>query len=64
MQGRLIGDHPEDHRAGALGGDLQPVEPGGPLLAQDTLDRGFSVVLNEWHHNPKYTERAQYVPKY
>jgi hypothetical protein len=33
-------------------------------LAQDTLDRGFSVVLNEWHHNPKYTERAQFVPKY
>jgi hypothetical protein len=33
-------------------------------LAQDTLDRGFSVHLNEWHHNPKYTERAQFVPKY
>jgi hypothetical protein len=33
-------------------------------LAQDTLDRGFSVLLNEWHHNPKYTERAQFVPKY
>ncbi len=33
-------------------------------LAQDTLDRGFSVVFNEWHHNPKYYERAQYVPKY
>jgi hypothetical protein len=33
-------------------------------LAQDTLDRGFSVVLNEWHHNPKYADRAQYVPKY
>ena len=28
-------------------------------LAQDTLDRGFSVKLNEWHHNPKYAERAQ-----
>ena len=33
-------------------------------LAQDTLDRGFSVVLNEWHHNPKYADRAQFVPKY
>jgi len=33
-------------------------------LAQDTLDRGFSVKLNEWHHNPKYADRAQYVPKY
>ena len=33
-------------------------------LAQDTLDRGFSVKLNEWHHNPKYAERAQFVPKY
>ena len=33
-------------------------------LAQDTIDRGFSVILNEWHHNPKYQERAQYVPKY
>ncbi len=33
-------------------------------LAQDTLDRGFSVVLNEWHHNPKYYERAKYVPLY
>jgi hypothetical protein len=33
-------------------------------LAQDTLDRGFSVQLNEWHHNPKYHDRWQYVPKY
>jgi len=33
-------------------------------LAQDTLDRGFSVKLNEWHHNPKYAERAQFIPKY
>ena len=33
-------------------------------LAQDTLDRGFSVVLNEWHHHPKYYERSQFVPKY
>jgi hypothetical protein len=33
-------------------------------LAQDTLDRGFSVKLNEWHHNPKYNDRAQFVPKY
>jgi hypothetical protein len=33
-------------------------------LAQDTLNRGFSVQLNEWHHNPKYADRAQFVPKY
>jgi von Willebrand factor type A domain len=33
-------------------------------LARDTLDRGFSVKLNEWHHNPKYAERSQFVPKY
>jgi hypothetical protein len=33
-------------------------------LAQDTLNRGFSVRLNEWHHNPKYADRAQFVPKY
>lgn len=33
-------------------------------LAQDTLDRGFSVVFNEWHHNPKYYERAKFVPHY
>ena len=33
-------------------------------LAQDAINRGLSVVLNEWHHNPKYYERAQFVPKY
>jgi hypothetical protein len=33
-------------------------------LAQDTIDRGFSVQLDEWHHNPNYYERAQFVPKY
>jgi hypothetical protein len=33
-------------------------------LAQDTLNRGFSVELNEWQHSPKYHERWQYVPKY
>ena len=33
-------------------------------LAQDTLNRGFSVRLDEWHHNPKYYERSQFVPKY
>jgi hypothetical protein len=33
-------------------------------LAQDAIDRGFSVRFNEWHHNPKYYDRAQYVPKY
>ncbi len=33
-------------------------------LAQDALDRGFSVRFNEWHHNPKYYDRVQFVPKY
>jgi von Willebrand factor type A domain len=33
-------------------------------LAQDTLNTGFSVQLNEWHHNPKYYERSQFVPRY
>lgn len=33
-------------------------------LAQDTLNRGFSVTLNEWHHNPKYYDRMKFVPKY
>ena len=33
-------------------------------LAQDELDRGFGVQRNEWHHNPKYDERAKLVPKY
>ena len=27
-------------------------------LAQDTINRGFSVKFNEWHHNPKYYERC------
>ncbi|MGC8641335.1 MAG: hypothetical protein ACP5XB_15835, partial [Isosphaeraceae bacterium] len=33
-------------------------------LARDMLDRGLSVKLNEWEHNPKYAERGQFVPKY
>ena len=33
-------------------------------LAQDALDRGLSVKFDEWHHNPKYWERFQFVPKY
>ena len=33
-------------------------------LAQDELNRGFSVRRGEWHHNPKYDERAKLVPKY
>ena len=41
-------------------GDVITKHPKTPWadLAQDTLDRGFSVILNEWHHNPKYDERA------
>jgi hypothetical protein len=33
-------------------------------LAQDTLNRGFSVKFNEWHHHPSYYDRAKFVPKY
>lgn len=33
-------------------------------LAKDALTRGFSVVLNEWAHNPNYQERERFVPKY
>jgi hypothetical protein len=33
-------------------------------LAQDILNRGLSVQLNEEVHNAKYYERAQFVPKY
>jgi hypothetical protein len=33
-------------------------------LAQDTIDRGFSVKFNEWHHHPSYYERLKFVPKY
>lgn len=33
-------------------------------LAQDELNRGFGCQRNEWHHNPKYEERAKLVPKY
>jgi hypothetical protein len=33
-------------------------------MAQDALNRGFSVELNLWPHNPKYHERSQFVPKY
>jgi len=33
-------------------------------LAQDALNRGLSVELNEWRHNPKYDERSQFVPKF
>ena len=31
-------------------------------LAQDALNRGFSVQFDEWHHNPKYYERASSFP--
>jgi hypothetical protein len=33
-------------------------------LAQDTINRGFSVKLNEWHHHPDYYQRSKFVPKY
>ena len=40
-----------------------PKTPWGDL-AQDILNRGLSVKLNELARNLKYYERAQYVPKY
>jgi hypothetical protein len=43
--------------------DRHPKTPWADL-AQDTINTGFSVYLHEWHHNPKYYERSQYVPKY
>ena len=33
-------------------------------LAQDILNRGLSVRLDEEVHNAKYFERSQFVPKY
>jgi hypothetical protein len=33
-------------------------------LAQDELNRGFSVGRHEWHANPRYAERAKLVPHY
>ncbi len=33
-------------------------------LAQDELNRGFSVHRYEWRASPKYGERAKFVPKY
>ena len=33
-------------------------------LAQDTLNRGFSVKFNEWHQDPEYYNRAKFVPRY
>ena len=33
-------------------------------LAQDELNRGFSVKRDEWRHSPQYAERAKFVPKY
>ncbi len=31
---------------------------------QDILNRDLSVKLNEWHHNRKYDERSQFMPKF
>src|SRR5207302_4021407 len=33
-------------------------------LAQDELNRGLSVRVDEWAHSPRYDERAKLVPKY
>jgi hypothetical protein len=42
---------------------LHPKTPWADL-AQDEINRGFGVQRGEWHHNPKYLERAKLVPKY
>ncbi|HEV3167750.1 MAG TPA: vWA domain-containing protein [Isosphaeraceae bacterium] len=33
-------------------------------LAQDEMNRGFSVRLDEWDRSPRYNERQKLVPKY
>jgi hypothetical protein len=33
-------------------------------LAQDELNRGLGIRRGEWHHNPRYEERARLVPKF
>lgn len=33
-------------------------------LAQDELKRGLGLRRGEWHHNPRYDERARLVPKF
>ena len=43
--------------------ELHPKTPWADL-AQDELDRGLSVRRGEWHHSPKYHERAKLVPKF
>ena len=53
-------------RATALLKDVIAKHPRTPWadLAQDELNRGLGCQRNEWHHNPKYDERAKLVPKY
>jgi hypothetical protein len=43
--------------------ELHPKTPWADL-AQDELNRGLSVRRGEWHHSPKYQERAKLVPKF
>ncbi|MEJ7638473.1 MAG: hypothetical protein WKF75_10995 [Singulisphaera sp.] len=43
--------------------ELHPKTPWADL-AQDELNRGLSVRRGEWHHSPKYSERAKLVPKF
>jgi len=33
-------------------------------LAQDEINRGFSVRIDEWDRSPRYNEREKLVPKY
>ena len=76
---RRVGARPLARAEGPQGRDREEVRRGDRLLkvvierhpktpwadlAQDELNRGFSVQRNEWHHNPKYNERAKLVPKY
>ena len=43
--------------------ELHPKTPWADL-AQTELDRGLSVRRGEFHHHPKYYERAKNVPKF
>ena len=38
--------------------------PPGPTSPRTPSTAASASILNEWHHNPKYADRAQFVPKY
>jgi hypothetical protein len=57
---------PPSQEANRLFGLVLERHPNSPWadLARDELDRGFGCRWSEWHHSPKYDERAKLVPKY